>query len=452
MGILASIKFLAPLSIYLLGVVAFFMALTGRVYWTLALVTMLLPLRNVIDKLHQFPLGAQFIDILLFGMIIGWFISSSDKKPLMERSSLNIISFILVFYITFSLIIGSLYLTGSPIPELADSRTQDWKNFCLLPLLFMLTLNNVTDRTWINRMFLVMCFTILLSAYYTSTQITWFSSLTSRAKISGTFQFLGPNEVAAFLNQCTIILLGIYFFMKRGRNKFILLGIILLCAYCIIFLYSRAAYAGFTAGLFVLFAFKKRWLLIPLILCAALWQVVLPEKVIERIKETKNEYGELDKSSEDRILMWEVGLDLFQKSPVFGIGYGVFRNLGLQLGDTHNIYVKLLVEQGLLGLLVFLITIGCFFREGFILYQKGEDDFGRGLGLGIVACMVTLLVNNFFGDRWSYLELSAYLWIFAGLAARMNALSGQKPAETAMSAQKAAAETPKRKSRPSYYK
>ena len=39
-----------------------------------------------------------------------------------------------------------------------------------------------------------------------------------------------------------------------------------------------------------------------------------------------------------------------------------------------------------------------------------------------------MMVNNLFGDRWSYLEPNAYLWIFAGLVARLNVIS-QNPQE-----------------------
>jgi O-antigen ligase len=451
MGILAGIKSLAPLSLYAIGIIAFFMAIAGRIQWALILVTLLLPLRNVVDKLQDFPGGTNFLDMLFFAMILGWFISSSDRKPLMDRSAINAAAICLILYTTLSLLIGSMYLTGSPMIDVSDSRVQDWKNFCLLPVLFFLTLNNIQDKLWVQRMFWVMCFSILLMSYYTSTQISFFSSLESRAKITGTFQFLGPNEVAAFLNQCTIVLLGVFFFMKRSRNKLILLGIILLNIYCITFVYSRAAYLGLAAGLFILFAVKKKVLLIPLILAGLLWQVILPEKAVERIKETKNEYGELDESSARRIDMWNVGLQLFAENPVTGIGYGVFRHLGLDLRDTHNIYVKLMVEQGTLGLLIFFIVVLCFMREGFQLYQKGDDDFSRGLGLGLFACMFTLLINNMFGDRWAYFELSAYFWIFAGLVSRLSNIS--RTAKTAPAAASQPAETEiKRKPKSSYYK
>src|SRR4051794_11368655 len=112
MGILSGIKSLAPLSLYLFGGIAFIAGLAGRVQWTLLLVTLLIPLRNVIEKLQLFPGGNQYLDMLFFSMLVGWLISSSDKKPFMSRSSLNGPAIFIVIYMMISLLLGSIYLTG----------------------------------------------------------------------------------------------------------------------------------------------------------------------------------------------------------------------------------------------------------------------------------------------------------------------------------------------------
>ncbi len=424
MGILSNIKHIAPYLLYSLGIILSLMGLIGRGRWALLLVTFLIPLRNVIDKIQVFPGGNQIIDLLILGALISWFITSTmQKKQLFAPSSLNFIIIMFVVYTFFSLLLGSNYLNGTFSLSLSDDRVKDWKNFCLMPLLFFITLNHITERKWIERILIAMALAVILMEYYTITQIHDYSSLLSRAKISGTFQFLGPNEVAAFFNEYTIIIIGIFFCIKQKRIKSILLGLIYANFICIIFLYSRGAYLGTFAGLAFLFLFKKRKLLFPLILVAVFWQLVLPEKAVQRIKGTTNEFGQLDESSERRLLVWKQGMELFKKSPLIGIGFGVFRYLGFDLGDTHNIYVKILVEQGLIGIIIFFVIISCFLRMGYVLYKKGEDDLGQGMGLGLMSCMIVVVLNNLFGDRWTYFELSAYLWIFAGLAARLIIIS-----------------------------
>ncbi len=422
MGILSSIKHLAPLSIYLVCLVTIFLGIIGRGQWALLLVTFLIPLRNIVDKIQEFPGGNQIIDLLIASALISWFLSAAmQKRQFFAPSALNIMIVVMVIYTLLSLFIGSNYLNGTFSFSLSDERVKDCKNFCLMPLLFLITINQITNRVWIIRILIAMLVAIFLMQYYTVAQIHDYSSLLSREKITGTFQFLGPNEVAAFFNEYTLIIIAIFFFLKSNKwVKWSLLVIIYINIFCIVFLYSRGAYLGTFVGMAFLFLFKNKKLLFPLILIALLWQTVLPEKAVERIKGTKNEYGQLDESSKRRIDIWKQAFELFQKEPLTGIGYGVFRYLGLDLGDTHNIYVKLLVEQGLIGILIFLIIIFCFIRMGYILYKKGEeDDLAKGMGLGLMACMIVVILNNFFGDRWSYFELSAYLWIFAGLAGRM---------------------------------
>lgn len=433
LGIAAHLKGILPLAMYLAGIATMLMALSGKPKWALYLLTFLLPLRNVVDRVQAFPGGTQFVDLLIFSLLLAVFLHSAKRnKTAMASSSLNIISILLVIYMFISVVLGSITLTGQLGLDVHDPRVQDWKNFSLLPILFFIALNTLSTRKEVWTLFTLMCGVMFIMDYYMINQVAWYSSLESRKKITGTFQFLGPNEVAAFFNQFTIIIMSVYFAMKPGRNKWLLLIVILANTYSILFCYSRAGYLGYAVGMFILFAMKNQKLLIPLVLAAALWQVVLPEKAIERIKETKSNHGRLDESSQRRVNIWHEALSLFAQNPVTGIGYGVFRFLGLDLGDTHNIYVKILTEQGLVGLTIFLCTIICFMREGFKLYQKGEeDDITRAFGLGLVISMFVVLVNNFFGDRWSYLESCGYLWIFAGMVARLNHLAMQPKTETA---------------------
>lgn len=424
MGIGILLKNYLPLTIYVSGLISVLLALGGNTRWALLLITFLLPLRNIVEKVQELPGGTQFIDILIFSSIIGWLVQSAKKhRKFFEESSLNIISVIFVVYLLFSVLKGCHYLYGTFYFDIHDSRIQDWKNFTLLPVLFFIILNNTQTKKDVWNLVGIICFSMLVMDYYTINQIQSFSSLESRDKITATFQFLGPNEVAAFFNEYTIILMSLLFVMKKSWNKLFLLILILVNLYCVVFTYSRGAYIAMAIGMFLLFAFKNRKLLIPLILIGIFWNVILPEKAVERIKGTTNAYGQLDESSQRRLNIWQQAMEYYQQSPIFGIGFGVFRTLGLDLQDTHNIYIKILTEQGLVGILIFLTILFCFMREGFLLYQKGEEDLDKALGLGLFICTFVLIFNNFFGDRWSYMEPNAYLWIFAGLAARLNAMA-----------------------------
>jgi len=234
---------------------------------------------------------------------------------------------------------------------------------------------------------------------------------------------LGPNEVAAFYTQYTMVLLGIYFFMRKNIFKLFLMGLIGINIFCIMFLFSRAAYVSLYIGLLMICMFKKKVLLVPLVLIGIYWNAFLPTIMVERIEMTTNVYGEFDASVAVRFNIWDRSLELFSESPLVGAGFGVFQYANYGGWDTHNIYLKILSEQGLVGLTIFLTLVGCFFLQGVRLYSRGDDEMSKGLGLGFAACIIVLMINNFFGNRWDYVELSAYLWVFAGLVARLNANS-----------------------------
>ncbi len=421
---ISTIKSFAPLVLYLIGVVLCLLAFSGRVRYALLFVIALLPLRNVIERLHPFPLGKDFIDVLFIAMIIGWFLGTVGQGiRFAESSLLNPISILLMIYTFFTLMHGYFYLNYFDFFNLHDPRVQDWKNYCILPLLYFLTLNNIREKKWVWWTVIVMCVTMFIMNFYLLKQISWFSGIVSRDKIDGTFVYLGPNEVAAFYNQYTVFLLSLYFAMKNGIPKWLLLILIAMNVYCVIFLFSRAAYLGLVVGLFFLFALKKRILLIPLILLVLFWQVALPQEVRTRIEMTVSEYGELDPSVQNRIDVWRQSMDLFNKAPIFGIGFGVFRFMGFSLKDTHNIYLKIMAEQGIIGLIVFLVLIFIFLAQGWRLYRNGDDEASRAFGLGFSLLIIVLVVNNLFGDRWTYMEVSSYLWILAGLVSRLNIFS-----------------------------
>jgi len=62
-----------------------------------------------------------------------------------------------------------------------------------------------------------------------------------------------------------------------------------------------------------------------------MWQAFLPDLVQERIEMTTRSgyYGELDDSTERRFIAWQDSLELFNDSPIIGVGFGVFSQMGL---------------------------------------------------------------------------------------------------------------------------
>ena len=92
------------------------------------------------------------------------------------------------------------------------------------------------------------------------------------------------------------------------------------------------------------------------------------------------------------------------------------------LKDTHNWYVKVLVETGVIGMIFALVLFQQMLSLGYRLFRRAEDPLYKGLGLGLVLATCSCAVANFFGDRWTYLEIMGLLWVLFGIGVRADQL------------------------------
>jgi O-antigen ligase len=231
---------------------------------------------------------------------------------------------------------------------------------------------------------------------------------------------LNANHFGAFICHYWSAFLGLYFFVKDKWIKRLLLGNVLIGIYPLLFSYSRGAYLGALASLTLIGLLKKRILLIFVAVLLVTWQTVLPPSVTDRITMTETESGELESSAAHRLDLWDRAAQLFKEQPLFGAGFGAFGfNVAEgELTDTHNFYIKLLAEQGVIGFGIFLFLLCKALLSGWRLLRDGSSPFQRGLGLAFLACVLSCAVTNLFGDRWSYFALGGYFWILWGATDR----------------------------------
>ena len=83
----------------------------------------------------------------------------------------------------------------------------------------------------------------------------------------------------------------------------------------------------------------------------------MPAPVRERVTMTENPNGQLEASAQERVDLWQNAEKSILHSPIVGTGYATFQ-LGEHvdnLKDTHNWYVKVMVETGIIGLIICLL-------------------------------------------------------------------------------------------------
>jgi O-antigen ligase len=144
---------------------------------------------------------------------------------------------------------------------------------------------------------------------------------------------------------------------------------------------------------------------------------------------TQDSNGQLEASAQERIDLWANAERSILHSPIVGNGFATFQ-LGEHvdnLHDTHNWYVKVLVETGLVGMVIAVLLIQQLLALGYRLFKRASDPLYQGLGLGLLLATCACIVSNFFGDRWTYVEITGLLWVLAGAAIRATQLMAAEP-------------------------
>lgn len=408
---------LLPILLY----VGMFAAFLVSVFWKpkigLYLLVLTLPLQTGRYQLHEYPLGAEFLDILLLGTILGLVIQGKSFVPRGHWSRF------LLFYALFcylSLWEGSYFLRV-PLPLwIGDTRFSDWKNYVEMFLLALVVASSIKTKNEVRLLLVVMGLSVLVvnRSYFATLSGRDLSHFSYDVRDAGPLGYAGVNGLAAFEAMLSSLLLGIVVFTRRTMPKIAILLIVATCSYCLLFSFSRGGYVGFLVGLITVGLFKSRWLLAVAAVLVIGWQTLLPVAVQERIQMTTGEAAEgqsFDSSAEARINLWEDAMDLFKRNPITGSGFQTYESMGrLGYSDTHNYYLKVLAETGIVGFFLFLMLLWKLFRSGIRLFFVTEDPFWKGLSLGFIALLASTVVLNLFGDRWSYQQVDGYLWVILG--------------------------------------
>jgi O-antigen ligase len=392
----------------------------------------LLPLQTLRYELHSYPFGASIIDIVLLGVVFGLFLQR--RAPLFAKLPVRNLLLLFIFYLYLSLWNGSATLgQGWPL-SFSDGRVSDWKNLAELCLLCFFVFAAIESKQQVRTVVLLLLVsTLILNLdFYLAVHGEDFSHYSYTLRYSGMMGYAGVNGLAAFEAQFALFVLGSYNSRLSTPRKLLLALVLLSCLYGLLFTFSRAAYIAFAIGVAFLGLMKRRSLLIVGIMILAGASVLLPRAVVDRVTGTYAQ-GQgtteivLDNSSNERLLIWQDAFELIKTSPLRGIGYATYRSLH-RIGDfqdTHNFYIKVMLEEGIIGFSIFLVLLWRMFRVGLTLSHDRSDPLYSGLGLGFATCMVGVVVVNFFGDRWSYQQVNSNLWILLGLLCRVLLLNAE---------------------------
>ena len=414
----------APTVLYLLGIWVFFYSASKHPEAGLYYIVPLLPLQTLRFKLHDFPLGAQWIDLMLLGCMIGaW----RQGQSIFPKTGLSRLVLILAVVTYISLWRGSFFLDGALPLWFSDPRVSDWKNYLVIPLLFYVTTACIRDKKQMKILLFCMCLTLLSlnRAFINTMSHRDMSAFSYDIRDAGAMGYAGVNGLAALEACISVFLMSMYSIHKEKWPRIGYLFMLGTCLVALMYTMSRGGYAALLLGTLFVGLLKNKKLLLVLIVFLFTWQTLVPPAVRERVFMTHDDNGQLDPSAGDRVKLWENAVGYIKANPVFGVGFDTYKFMHA-LGpyeDTHNYYIKVMLEQGIIGLSIFLAILFNLFSRGFRLYRTSSDHFARGLGFGLAAMVLACAVTNLFGDRWTYIEETGYMWVITGFVARCQMLA-----------------------------
>ncbi len=273
------------------------------------------------------------------------------------------------------------------------------------------------------------------------------------------FQFDNSNLMSApfFKNHvdyaCALSIVFPFLFVasswyKRGDLKKIILQISqLIFVFAIFISYTRTAWLAILLCLPIYFVVK--WKLVKPALLATLAGIILfvayltfenrfmrfaPDfkktimhhNLADHLKSTETLN---DVSSAERLYRWVAAYEMVKDKPLTGFGQGGFvanyKNYAVSLFTTyvsgnvehstvHNYLLFLAAEQGIVGLLLFLLIVAVTLIYGQRIYHQTSNTTERAIVMGLIISFVMVLFDNMLSDLIEDVKIGTFFyWIIA---------------------------------------
>ena len=244
-----------------------------------------------------------------------------------------------------------------------------------------------------------------------------------------------PNVLGKYLIFAMSITFAMLYYMKKPLHKLGILGVLGVAALCMIFTQSRGAWLGLIFAVAAFALIHDRRLLLLGILALIAMPVFMPDTVIDRFLSI----GDLtDSSTNYRVNIWLASLLMIRTVWPSGIGPGEpsFRHVyqeyafhAVEAPHSHNLFLQVIIDQGIFGLLLLLLLILAFFKRLFAAYRRSKDPFIRAASAALAAGMTGFLIQGLTDHVWYNYRVVAYFWLILAMAGALYGLNDRKAKE-----------------------
>ncbi len=224
------------------------------------------------------------------------------------------------------------------------------------------------------------------------------------------------------------VLLFYYFSLKISNLKKTILAIFTIAPVFGLFATgSRTAAAGFFFAIlmtFLLYFFKEKKKIKPVLIIISILIIgilsyffIFPklgaaERAINFLEGISVQFDV--ESYSGRSIIWKENIEGFLKKPLF-IFFGMGKSVFLAYGESHNQYVKNLIETGIIGSLAFLFLVFIIIKKSLWQFLLNRDPFVIGLASGLFITTLTMLLISLVGEPFTIVKSAETYWFFTAL-------------------------------------
>jgi len=252
------------------------------------------------------------------------------------------------------------------------------------------------------------------------------------ATINGSVNPFFRNHVnySAMLAVILPVLIAFYQFASAKMKKWIMVAVLLVIL-ALIFSYARGAWLAVIAGVIAFYALKRKWLFtlylfaLLLVTGAVCWlreddrylqfahdykSTIFHEDFGQHLLAT---YRGKDVSTAERFYRWIAGVRMLKDKPMTGFGptsfYENYKPYTIRVFRTwvsrnpehstvHNYFLLLAIEQGIPGLIFFIILTAAMFAYAQRIWHRNADRFCRVVAAVTAVMLTEIIVVNFLSD------------------------------------------------------
>lgn len=391
--------------------------------WPLLVFLFFLPLVNVQQKLFPpLPGGINFMNVMFALSFAGaiWKGGQVHWDKSLNKWVVVFISYLIVSYLIM------LFMLTIPVARSLNALKDLIFVVCLI-FVVQKSITSYKDMKYVLFALLLplpYVFRVIYSQYQSVAKWHYSDSL----RVNGTMTDLGANEMGAYLVTASILAVVLVFSLKV--DKLWEKGLVYIAIPCsllsLMYTYSRGAYVSLIAAAIVFYLYKKNkgWLTILLFVFFAASPMIIPESVYERFSSITVEEEERDESAQSRFVFWAAAFERAKQSPIVGYGYRSWSSPEINTVnmDTHNYFVKTVVEGGAVGILLLIALLISVINLARGTIKTASNKMMSGVGIILLCSTIGILIGNMFGDRFSHPSMIFIFWALCGVCIKVSYL------------------------------